>query len=636
MNKKLTARTQILNPSVDETTSGFSHSIVIEPETKELLLKKGTIYAVFDISGNTQFDIGLVSNVIKDVLHDSYYQAESISPIQSLEKAIVDVRDKVTKLSRESISPEDKKIQFNMLAGVLWGNVMYVVQFGNGKSFLVRENNIKPVSTMSEGSFSAASGVTKEEDVIIFCSESFGNNYPPEKLLKMAISDQNLKPMESCILMKFLIDTSFTEDEVVDFGLKDKIKKKKDPIKTLTGKFGSIKGLFKKQKSTLSDSRLSDSADYPGGTQEQAGHKVRGQFQPQSQYQEQYQEQEQIQKQDGTQAQTTKSIVPGNKPGIKLKNPKKFIFKPNLKTIIVLLGVVFMVSVFFTVTKRGKIPDRDNSMVTEIPQAEVNGAEDINKEPETAGESDEEIFYDVKITDSQADPEDIVVFNNTIVVTDKNTGKIFVSDTVTPKFELLEDTFAGMDNALNIQGELGFTDNEGYKVYNLGTESISESYASDELGLTSAYSDFLYSINGDTLTRYIKGEGTLSGSVWGTSEEFSEARSMGISYSIFLITQNGELVSYTTGNKDAFTVSAEAGTFNNPVQVLADIDFENIYIADKGNKRVVVLDDSGNFVNEYKARKEDRWNDIKSISVSPDESVLYVLNGSRVYKVDLK
>jgi hypothetical protein len=187
------------------------------------LLKKGSLYVVFDISGNTRFEVSLITKVVHDMLHDAYYQSESISPIQSLEKAITEVRDKVTQLANESIIIERQDIDFNIVAGALWGNVMYVVQYGKSKSYLMRTGDIRPISTTSEGNFSAASGVVKDDDVIIFATNDFAKDFPPDRLLTVSIPESQLNQNQACLLMKFIIDTSFTQNEIVDFG--------NDPIK---------------------------------------------------------------------------------------------------------------------------------------------------------------------------------------------------------------------------------------------------------------------------------------------------------------------------------------------------------------------------------------------------------------------
>jgi hypothetical protein len=136
-----------------------------------------------------------------------------------------------------------------MVAGVLWGNVLYMVQYGSGKSFLMREGEIKEVSSTSEGNFSVASGVVKNGDVIILNTEAFANKYPPEKLLDASLSSNDLETNFASIILKFSVDEEFSESEQIDFGVKtdkkmsklkgvfqgskDKNKSKDEPIESL-------------------------------------------------------------------------------------------------------------------------------------------------------------------------------------------------------------------------------------------------------------------------------------------------------------------------------------------------------------------------------------------------------------------
>ena len=83
MNKKLAAKIQKLVPMVGETEAVFSSSIAIEPSERELVLKKGSVYTTFDIFSPLPLNVPLITKVINDVLYDSYYHSENISPIQS-------------------------------------------------------------------------------------------------------------------------------------------------------------------------------------------------------------------------------------------------------------------------------------------------------------------------------------------------------------------------------------------------------------------------------------------------------------------------------------------------------------------------------------------------------------------------
>ena len=84
MAKKLSAKTQELNPKLPQFSSSFSKCINIEPDTQELLLKKGTVYSLFEISGESNFDTDFITKVVTDILHNTYYGSDNISPVQSM------------------------------------------------------------------------------------------------------------------------------------------------------------------------------------------------------------------------------------------------------------------------------------------------------------------------------------------------------------------------------------------------------------------------------------------------------------------------------------------------------------------------------------------------------------------------
>jgi DNA-binding beta-propeller fold protein YncE len=104
---------------------------------------------------------------------------------------------------------------------------------------------------------------------------------------------------------------------------------------------------------------------------------------------------------------------------------------------------------------------------------------------------------------------------------------------------------------------------------------------------------------------------------------------------IYILKSDGSLIKFLKGAQETFTVSGLDGNFVSPAQVVTDYDFDNIYVADSGNKRVVVLNKQGALVKQYLNNDTEAWSDIKGISVSSDEKTLYVLAGSRVFIVPL-
>ena len=137
------------------------------------------------------------------------------------------------------------------------------------------------------------------------------------------------------------------------------------------------------------------------------------------------------------------------------------------------------------------------------------------------------------------------------------------------------------------------------------------------------------------MLKYTPSESALQEANWGTSDDFKDAKSMSVAYSIFLLNSNGEVVVYTSGNKGEFEITGLETPLSNPNEVVTYVDFENVYVSDSGNKRVVVLEKDGKFVKEIKSTTGKDWDDLKNIGVSDDEKKMFVLSGSKVYEVSL-
>ncbi|MFA6981450.1 MAG: hypothetical protein WC243_00255, partial [Patescibacteria group bacterium] len=226
MEKRLIAKTQKILPKVPQYTGLFSSIITSAPEDEGVLKRKGTVYGVFEVSGPMEFETSVISKTISDILQDSYFQSENISPVQSLEKAILDTKEKLTKLNENTLREKSTDLKLDIVAAVLWGNVLYIVQHGEGNVIIMREGETKPVSFLAEGNFQSASGIVKNDDVVVISTVSFGSKFPPEILLRAGPDTfQDLPPDFSCLMIKFSIDTAFTTDEQIDFG----IKKRKSP-----------------------------------------------------------------------------------------------------------------------------------------------------------------------------------------------------------------------------------------------------------------------------------------------------------------------------------------------------------------------------------------------------------------------
>jgi hypothetical protein len=605
MVKKLTVKTQELNPKLPQYSSSFSKCISILPESKELKAKKGSIYALFDLAGDSNFDTELVTKVIRDVIHDTYFSSENISPVQSMERAVSETVEKVAQLSNDTLISNPQNTKLNFVIAILWGSVIYVVKFGNADAFIMKGGDISTLEMVSEGKFSSFSKLAEEDEILLFCTKTFSEIFPMDRLLTSSISESDMGPDQSCMLIRLIIDTS-PDEEKIDYGIEVPLIKTR--AKERVGKVFDI----------FVNSKLGAIAVF---------NNLQGVLKPI------------IEKIEVV----VEKLIPRRKAVLISRRISQIGGKEGKKTrgwvFLTFIAILLAISVFYTfkssVFKEEKTENKTNKEVAVEPEIEKVDQEDRSRDEEfKIKRVSPEVFYDIKIADENANPTETQVVGEKLVVVDKDSGKIFISDISTPTFSTNTNTFPGIRQISQSDGLLSFIDNEGYKTYDISGSGISESYNMSNINLIYPYSGYIYSITNDILTRSSVKNGALEGILWGQNSDFANAKDMAIAYSVYILKDNGELVNYSGGVKTDFTVIGLDKPFSNPVKISADLDLENIYVADKGNKRIVVLNEDGELVKQYKHEDTNLWADINSISVSSDEKTIFILDSSKVYKLN--
>ena len=96
---------------------------------------------------------------------------------------------------------------------------------------------------------------------------------------------------------------------------------------------------------------------------------------------------------------------------------------------------------------------------------------------------------------------------------------------------------------------------------------------------------------------------------------------------------NGEVKKYTRGKIDPFGIKGVVTQIGSGALIDTAEGFSNLYILDRKNKRIIILEKNGNFKTQL------QWSDLsKASSFAVDEKAqkAYIIIGSSVFAVPLQ
>lgn len=141
--------------------------------------------------------------------------------------------------------------------------------------------------------------------------------------------------------------------------------------------------------------------------------------------------------------------------------------------------------------------------------------------------------------------------------------------------------------------------------------------------------------DGKQINKFVQTSGGFSKADYFTtiSPDLSDATSIAIDGSIWILFKNGTIEKFTKGKSDEFALSGLTKAFSNPLRIATATDFSNIYVLDSGNSRIVVFDKNGSYKAQYNS---DVIRNAKDFEVLETDKKIYVLSQNKVYQIDLK
>lgn len=155
-------------------------------------------------------------------------------------------------------------------------------------------------------------------------------------------------------------------------------------------------------------------------------------------------------------------------------------------------------------------------------------------------------------------------------------------------------------------------------------------------GGIAGYNGNLYLLDkADGVLKFTAGSGGYGKSSYfsGDAPSLTTAASMAIDGSVWILFSDGSVKKYTKGKAEGFSVSGLPSPFKNPTQLFTDSDTESLYILDKGNSRIVVLDKNGTFKKAYQASILAK---ATAIDVQEKEKKIYILQAKTLFMLPLE
>jgi len=115
--------------------------------------------------------------------------------------------------------------------------------------------------------------------------------------------------------------------------------------------------------------------------------------------------------------------------------------------------------------------------------------------------------------------------------------------------------------------------------------------------------------------------------------DLTGAISMDIDGFVYVLKNNGELLEFAKGKKEDFSLEAIEPALTHATKVIVSQKEKYIYILDAAEKRLIIFDKSGKFINQYTS---DKFNDLKDFAINETSKKIYLLNNTSVYSIDTK
>ena len=129
-------------------------------------------------------------------------------------------------------------------------------------------------------------------------------------------------------------------------------------------------------------------------------------------------------------------------------------------------------------------------------------------------------------------------------------------------------------------------------------------------------------------------KGFIGGTAWITdaAAQSADIKSLAIDGNIYTLSAGGKITKLFRGATAEFTQAAVSPALDGATRIYTTDTMQNLYVLDPANKRVVIFTKKGALVRQLYI---DTAKSLADVSVSPDETHLYALDGSTILDITL-
>ena len=599
---------------------GWTQVHEFKPEDEEKLLKRGHLFAVFSTKKKEEgLDSVTAGRELLSRLHEEYFGNMEMQAFIALKNAVAKVSDEFSKTWGG----------VEIAAVVVLENVVYSAAVGGGKVAIYRDGSIATILESKAFEVVTASGYPKEGDDIILGSKLFFENIPFGTLKAslegpdLSASIESLAPQVSAnensgnmgaVVIAFYKETII--EKVVERVVKPNIPKKIN-FAFAKNMFAFLTKILPERKIYVREKSLDDQAGVGKKTTFYVGIVLL--------------------------ILLFVSIGFGIKQNLVKRHKATYHEEltqatSNLNEAETLVSTDPKRARELFLDSQSKV---DNLLAKKIEDKELSALNGRlkEKEAEILGIYKEEsvLYLDLSLLSSGFGGDKVIFSGGNIFVFDKNGKKIVKIAIDTKKTQIVAgpeqvdgatDIFAYQDSVYGV-----FSDG----IYSLGTAKkkvIEKTWDGEILPYAYTGNTYILDKTANIIWRY---QGTEDG--FGTKQnwiapkitpDFKNAKQIVIDGTIWILSDPFNISRYSQGSPQAFKPQGVYPNIQNITAIHSNEENKYIYLLDKENGRMVVLEKNGNYKAQYQS---DQFKEGIGLVVSEKNAKIIVLTGSKLISI---